>query len=90
MDTILQVENLCKSFPVKRSALSLRCDHVRAVDGVNFSIRRGETLGLVGESGSGKSTIGRCVLRLIDPTGGRILFKEQDITLLSRKCLRKR
>jgi ABC-type oligopeptide transport system ATPase subunit len=68
-DTLVKVKDLVKHFPVEGSD-----DVVRAVDGVSFEIFRGETLGLVGESGCGKSTVGRCLLRLIEPTAGDITF----------------
>jgi len=88
MNTVLKVEHLKKYFPVKKGLLRRGYDFVRAVDDIQFEIHEGETLGLVGESGSGKSTTGRCILRLIDPTGGRIWFKGQEITDMSRKALR--
>ena len=62
-------------------------DHVFAVDGVSFAIRKGETLGLVGESGCGKSTVGRCLLRLYDATAGKIIYDGQDIAALSPRDL---
>src|SRR5690606_20832135 len=62
--------------------------HVKAVDGVSFAIRRGETLGLVGESGCGKTTTGRCILQLEKPTSGEILFNGTDLTRLSKKQMR--
>ena len=88
MTPLLKVENLKKYFPVRKGFLGRGHDFVRAVDGIDLEIHRGETLGLVGESGSGKSTTGRLILRLINPTDGRIWFKGQDITGLSRKALR--
>jgi len=88
MKAILKIVNLKKYFPLQRGILSRHYDFVRAVDGVFFEIYQGETLGLVGESGSGKSTIGRCILRLIDPTEGQIWFQGRDITRLSRKDMR--
>ncbi|MDW8141476.1 MAG: dipeptide/oligopeptide/nickel ABC transporter ATP-binding protein, partial [Candidatus Bipolaricaulota bacterium] len=71
---LLEVKNLKKYFPVRRGVFRRVVAHVKAVDGVSFFIREGETLGLVGESGCGKTTAGRTVLRLLDPTSGEILF----------------
>ena len=85
---ILEVEGLRKWFPVGNALLPRNRRQVKALDGVSFSIRRGEILSLVGESGSGKTTVGRTVLRLVPPTGGRIRFDGQDITDLSRRELR--
>lgn len=77
-DVLLEVKNLKKYFPVKTGMF--RVNHVKAVDDVSFFIRRGETFGLVGESGCGKTTLGRTVLRLIEPTAGEILYDGKDIT----------
>ena len=74
-DVVLQVENLVKHFPIRHSR-----DVVHAVNGVSFDVRAGETLALVGESGSGKTTVGRCILKLIPATAGRIVFKGKDIS----------
>ncbi|HXV72633.1 MAG TPA: ABC transporter ATP-binding protein [Acidimicrobiia bacterium] len=78
----ISVRNLTKHFPIREGALQRVAGHVRAVDGVSFDIRRGETMGLVGESGCGKTTLGRCVSGLTDPTGGGVYFditgEEQD------------
>src|ERR1700748_454942 len=80
-EELLAVENLQKHFPVTRGIIFQReVARVRAVDGVSFTIRKGETLGVVGESGCGKSTMARCVMRLLDSTGGKITFDGQDIT----------
>ena len=76
----LEVQNLVKHFPFYRGFLGRRAGEVRAVDGVSFAIRRGETLGLVGESGCGKSTVGKTVLKLVEPTAGRILLGGTDVT----------
>ena len=75
---LLEVDRLCKHFPVEEGFWRRRAGSVRAVDDVSFSIARGETLGLVGESGCGKTTLGRCVLRAIEPTSGRVLLRPQD------------
>ena len=80
---LVNVRHLVKHFPVEGSD-----DVVRAVDGVSFEILRGETLGLVGESGCGKSTVGRCLLRLIEPTAGEVNFEGRDVLSLSRGDLR--
>ena len=70
--TILEVTDLKKHFPIKKGLFSRTVGHVHAVDGVSFSVRQGEVLGLVGESGCGKTTTGRCILRLMEPTSGSV------------------
>ena len=85
---LLRVTDLKKHFPLKAGLLSREVGRVYAVDGVSFTVDRGETLGLVGESGCGKSTTGRCVLRLIEPTSGEIVFGGQDVLGLSGHDLR--
>jgi len=85
---VLEVEGLKKHFPVKKGLLSRTAGLVYAVDGVSFHIGQGETLGLVGESGCGKSTVGRTVLRLIDPTAGAIRLNGRDVTHLGRSEMR--
>jgi ABC-type oligopeptide transport system ATPase subunit len=87
---LLEVTELEKHFPVKSGILVERTvDYVKAVDGVSFAIREGETLGLVGESGSGKSTTGYCILQLLKPTSGSIRFLGAELTTLGREELRK-
>jgi oligopeptide transport system ATP-binding protein len=87
---ILRVEGLEKHFPVKKGILVSRTvGHVKAVDGVSFAIPEGKTLGLVGESGSGKSTTGYCILQLMRPTAGSVVFQGRDLTTLKREALRK-
>jgi oligopeptide/dipeptide ABC transporter ATP-binding protein len=86
---LLVVEDLKKHFPVTRGIVfQKQIGAVKAVDGVSFTVREGETLGVVGESGCGKSTMARCIMRLLDPTGGRVVFDGRDITNLSRAQLR--
>src|SRR5436305_5927530 len=88
-DELLVVEDLKKHFPVTRGIIfQKQVAAVKAVDGVSFTVREGETLGVVGESGCGKSTMARCVMKLLDPTGGRIVFEGRDITNLSRAAMR--
>src|SRR5580765_644843 len=82
-ETLVSVSNLVKHFPVEGTD-----DFARAVDGVSFDIFAGETLGLVGESGCGKSTVGRCLLRLIEPTAGEVNFQGRDVLSLGKKELR--
>jgi oligopeptide/dipeptide ABC transporter ATP-binding protein len=87
--SLLEVRNLKKYFPIKKGVFSRTWEQVRAVDGVSFSLKRGETLGLVGESGCGKTTVGRSILRLIEPTAGQITFNDQNMLELEREELRK-
>src|SRR5215471_9452833 len=84
----LEVAGLKKYFPVRRGLLKRTRAEIRAVDGVSFTIKEGETLCLVGESGSGKSTVGRLVLRLIEPTAGSVRLDGHDITYLGREAMR--
>ena len=84
---LLKVEGLTKRFPLRGSLLNRTKRYVHAVEDVSFSVHRGEVLGLVGESGSGKTTIGRMIMRLTDPTDGRITYAGQDISQLDRKAM---
>lgn len=85
---LLEVRELKKYFPVRGGLFRRVTAQVKAVDGVNFHLQPGQTLGLVGESGCGKSTLGRAILRLHEPTDGTVLFKDTDITKLSREELK--
>jgi oligopeptide transport system ATP-binding protein len=88
-ETLLEVTDLVKHFPIKSGILFDReVDQVRAVDGISFNVRKGETLGLVGESGSGKSTACRAVLQLLKPTSGSVKFEGREIAGLGRRQLR--
>lgn len=85
---LLEVQALKKYFPVKKGILSRTIGQIRAVDGVSFTLNRGETLGMVGESGCGKTTLGRCALRLIEPTAGGIVFNGRNLLELEGQELR--
>jgi oligopeptide transport system ATP-binding protein len=85
---LLEIENLKKYYPVTAGLLSRHVADVKAVDGVSFQIQEGEVMGLVGESGCGKSTLGRVVLRLEEPTGGKIIYRGNDITKWNKRQLK--
>src|SRR5436853_3455932 len=88
-DTLLKVEGLKMHFPVTGGGIFRRTvGAVRAVDGIDFYVKRGETLGLVGESGCGKSTAGRAILQLYTPTAGKVYFKNEDITRAGKDRMR--
>jgi oligopeptide transport system ATP-binding protein len=86
---LLAVENLVKHFPVRSGVLQRVVAWVKAVDGVTFSVRQGETFGLVGESGCGKTTVGRCILRLIEPTAGEVRFEGRDVRRLPKRDMKR-
>ncbi len=86
---LLEVRNLVKHFPIRRGVFSKVVGQVRAVDGISFHILEGETLGLVGESGCGKTTAGRAILRLIEPTSGKVAFRGTDVLSLGRRGMKK-
>ena len=85
---LLQVRDLKKYFPIRKGLLSRTVGHVKALDGISFDVRPGEVLGLVGESGCGKTTAGRCILQLLQPTSGSVIFEGQELVGLSRAQLR--
>jgi oligopeptide transport system ATP-binding protein len=85
---LLEVRGLQTWFPVRRGLLQRVTGHVKAVDGVDFALGKGETLGLVGESGCGKTTVGRTILRLIEPTGGEVFFEGRDVRRMGGEELR--
>ncbi|MBC5766481.1 ABC transporter ATP-binding protein [Ramlibacter albus] len=87
---LLRVENLVKHFPVRKGLFGRSEQVVHAVDGVSFELRAGDTMALVGESGCGKSTVGRLVLRLLEPTSGRVLFEGEDISALPPAAMREK
>jgi len=88
-ETLLEVSDLKKYFPIRGGVLGRTVGYVYAVDGVSFKIGKGETMGLVGESGCGKTTVGRCILRLIEPTAGEILFEGLEITKIDDRQMAK-
>ena len=84
----LNVESLKMHFPIKKGFFKKTIGHVRAVDGLDLAIKKGETVGLVGESGCGKTTVGKCIVRLLDSTSGKILFGDNDLSTLSGSTLK--
>ncbi len=86
--TLLEVKDLCKHYPIRKGLFSRISGYVYAVDGISFTINEGETLGLVGESGCGKSTVGRTILKLIEPSRGEIIWRGERIDGLSRSQMR--
>lgn len=87
-ETLISIRNLKKYFPIHGGLFQRTVGHVKAVDGVSFDIKKGETLGIVGESGCGKSTTGRAIIRLFDKTDGEVIFEGQNIHELSKKEMR--
>ena len=86
---LLEVEGLKKYFPIRKGLLGRKAGFVKAVDDISFHVHAGETLGIVGESGCGKSTTGRMLMRLLEPSDGRVVFDGVEITALSEAAMRK-
>ena len=86
---LLKVEGLKQYFPIKGGFLGRTVNHVKAVDDISFTVYEGETVSIVGESGCGKSTTGRAILRLEEPTDGKVAFQEVDLASLSKREMRK-
>src|SRR6187402_1787136 len=87
-EVLVKVDNLVKYFPVRAGLLQRVVNQVKAVDDVSFFVRKGETLGLVGESGCGKTTVGRPMLRLIEPTGAAVKFEDRDLCPMTPRELK--
>lgn len=87
MDNLIEVENLVKYFPVRTGLFKRVSAWVKAVDGITFDIKKGETLGLVGETGCGKTTTGRCIIRLIEPTSGKVKYNGEDLLSITSERL---
>src|SRR5512146_1977284 len=87
-EVLIDVQNLKKYFPIKKGIFSKTIGYVKAVDDVSFTIKKGETLGLVGESGCGKTTVGRSIVRLVEPKSGQIIFEGQDVLALNSRELK--
>ncbi len=88
-EPLLKVEDLKVHFPIRKGILQRTVGHVKAVDGISFELHRGRTLGLVGESGCGKTTTGRAILRLVEPTGGKVMFEGRNVASLGHDELRR-
>lgn len=88
-EPLLRVEGLKKYFPIRKGILSRVSGHVKAVDDVSFYVNEGETLGIVGESGCGKSTTGRMLMRLLEPSEGKVIFNGKELTSISNDDMRK-